>query len=129
MADLASDLVAVLQLGPDLVVPPDLVAQLPQEEDQATLRDEKKSTSSKLSESISITLFSIGTTLDCFEGLPGVFFPFGFLEESVTLLVCADLDLGLPTLGFPSGTYGVWCADFVLVLPTLDVQVEGMSAI
>ena len=34
MADLAPDLVAALQLGPDLIVPPDLVAQLPWEEDQ-----------------------------------------------------------------------------------------------
>ena len=119
MADLAPDLVATLELGPDLVVPPDVVAQLPQDEDQVTLTDKKETTSSELSESISITLFSIGTTLTCFGDLPGVFFPFGFLEESVTLLACADLDLGLPTLGFPSGTHGVWFYYCFTILPTL----------
>ena len=85
------------------------------------------STSSKLSESISITLFSIGTTLTCFGDLPGFFFPLGFLEESVTLLASPDLDLGLPTLGFSTGTHGVWCSDLVLGLPTLDMEVEGLS--
>ena len=42
MADLATDLVAALQLRPDLVSPPDLVAQLPWEEDQVTPMDKKE---------------------------------------------------------------------------------------
>ena len=78
----------------------------------------------------SITLLSVGgATLTCLGGLPGVFFPFGFLEESVTLLTCADLDLGLPTLGFPTSTCGVWCTELVLGLPALNVEIEGLSAI
>ena len=109
LAVLAPDSVALPQLVPDLVVQPDLVALLhlvawlPWEEDQATLTDEKES----LSESISITFLSVGINLTCFRGLPGVFFPLGFLEDSVILITCADLDLGLPTFGFPTITHGV----------------------
>ena len=98
MAVMAPDFVAVLQLEPDLVVQLDLVALLPQEEDLATLTDEtEKSTSSELSKSISIIFFSVGINLTCLGGLPGVFIPLSFLEESGTSLACADLDLGLPT--------------------------------
>ena len=42
LAVLAPDSVAVLQLKPDLVVQLDLVALLPQEEDQAALTNEKE---------------------------------------------------------------------------------------
>ena len=51
-------------------------------------------------------LFWLWTTLTCLGGLPGVFFPFDFKEESVILLAWADIDLGLPTLGF-TNTCGV----------------------
>ena len=43
MAVLAPDFVAVPQLKPDVIVQPDLVALLPQEEDQATLTDALRS--------------------------------------------------------------------------------------
>ena len=127
LAVVAPDFVAVPQLEPDLVVQINLVALLPWEEDQATLTHEKESL--PLLSYLNLFLLPIGINLTCLGALPGVFFLFGFLEESVTLLVCEDLDLGLPTFGFPSGTHGVWCTDFVLGLPTLDVEVEGLSAL
>ena len=83
-----------------------------------------------MSDSVSITLgSSSGTTLTCLGGFVGVFFTFAFLKDSVILLACADLDLGLPTLGFTTGTCGVCCADLVLGLPTLGADVQGLSAI
>ena len=59
MADLAPDLVAALQLGPDLVVPPDLVAQLPWEEDQATPTHEKETLLLPTFLNLFLSLFSL----------------------------------------------------------------------
>ena len=67
------------------------------------------------------------TTISCSNWRIGLTISFvGFLlAESFTLDLYTDFDLGLPILG----THGVWWADLILGLPTLDADAVGLSAI